>query len=200
MIIKECKNDKKNVQRLVYFRNYYYLCNGIQEGDLTKVPFSHSKTTMIDVNLVEETVARYLADHADYELITCSVSPDCNIVVEVDSFKGVDLDFCAGLNRYLQEELDKTGDNYELEVGSVSLTAPFKTLMQYRKHVGHEVEILTNDGRKLHGQLVNVEPEYFEADTEMLVPVEGKKKKVRQMQTLRFAYSEVKYCKYDLKV
>ncbi len=155
---------------------------------------------MLEQQQIETLVRQYIADYSDYELITCRVSQNNEVCVEVDSYKGVDLDFCASLNRFLQEELDKTGENYELEVGSVSITDPFKTKMQYNKHVGHDVEVLTRDGKKVHGQLVNVEDDYFEVDTEIMVAQEGKKKKQKMMQTLRLGYDEVKYCRYDLKV
>ena len=155
---------------------------------------------MLTQTLVEELVRAYLADYPDYELITCRVSPSLEILVEVDAFKGVDLVFCEELSRYLQQELDKTGENYELEVGSVSITDPFKTRMQYEKHIGHPVELLTKEGVKMHGQLVNVEPDFFEADVETMVQVEGKKKRQKQILTHRFGYDDVKYCRYDLKI
>lgn len=154
---------------------------------------------MIDKKHIEEMVTGLLQG-SDVQLIGLSVSPDNRIVVELDSYKGVDLDFCASLSRGLQEQLDREGEDFELEVGSVSITDPFKTKMQYEKHLGHDVEILTKDGRKLHGMLVNVEDAAFEADVEVLVQVEGKKKKEKQIQTQRFGYDEVKYCRYDLKV
>lgn len=154
---------------------------------------------MIDKKHIEEMVTGLLQG-SDVQLIGLSVSPDNRIVVELDLYKGVDLDFCASLSRGLQEQLDREGEDFELEVGSVSITDPFKTKMQYEKHLGHDVEILTKDGRKLHGMLVNVEDAAFEADVEVLVQVEGKKKKEKQIQTQRFGYDEVKYCRYDLKV
>lgn len=154
---------------------------------------------MIDPKQIEEMVATYLKD-SDVQLIRLKVSPDNSIIVEVDSYKGVDLDYCAALSRYLQQQLDQQEENYDLEVGSVSITDPFCTKMQYEKHLGHDVEILTKDGRKLHGMLVNVEDDRFEADVEVSVQVEGKKKKERQVQTLTFSYEDVKYCRYDLKV
>jgi len=154
---------------------------------------------MIESKHVEEMVAHYL-EGSDVQLIQLRVSHQNEILVEVDSYKGVDLDYCAALSRYLQEQLDREGEDFELEVGSVSITDPFLTKMQYEKHVGHNVEILTKDGRKLHGMLVNVEDEWFEADLEVQVQVEGKKKKEKQILTQRFTYADVKYCKYDLKV
>lgn len=154
---------------------------------------------MIDKKIVSELANAYL-DGKPYELITCQVSADNQIVVEIDSYEGVDVDFCVELSHYLNEHLDREVEDYELEVGSVSITDPFKSLMQYRKNIGNPIEVLTADGRKLHGLLINVEDDFFEMEAEVLVQVEGKKKKQKERQTLRFSYPEVKYCKYDLKV
>lgn len=135
-----------------------------------------------------------------YELITLKVSAQNEILVEVDKLDGVDVDFCAQLNHYLVEQLDAQGvEDYALEVGSVSLTAPFVTKMQYTKHLGHDVEVLSADGKKYRGVLVSVDDTTFSIDTEVLVAVEGKKRKQKEIQTLTFAYDAVKYAKYDLK-
>lgn len=135
-----------------------------------------------------------------YELITLKVSAQNEILVEVDKLDGVDVDFCAQLNHYLVEQLDAQGvEDYALEVGSVSLTAPFVTKMQYTKHLGHDVEVLSADGKKYRGVLVSVDDTTFSVDTEVLVAVEGKKRKQKEIQTLTFAYDAVKYAKYDLK-
>lgn len=104
---------------------------------------------MIDTALVENLVRTYLHD-TDYELITLTVSASNDILVEVDRMEGVDVDFCAALNQYLVEQLDAAGvEDYSLEVGSVSLTDPFKSRMQYEKNLGHDVEVLTREGKKL---------------------------------------------------
>ena len=135
-----------------------------------------------------------------YELITLAISAQNDILVEVDCMEGVDVEFCAELNRYLVEQLDAAGDlDYSLEVGSVSLTDPFKTKMQYQKHLNHDVEVLAKDGKKYRGVLVSVDEDTFAIDTEVMVAVEGKKRKQKEIQTLTYAYADVKYTKYDLK-
>ena len=140
-------------------------------------------------------ISEYLKD-TDYELVTLEVSAGNDILVEVDRLAGVDVDFCASLNRFL---VDKLGDeDYSLEVGSVSLTEPFKTKMQYEKNLGHEVEVLI-DGKKLRGQLVSVDEETFSVDIEERVAVPGKKRKETQIVTRTWRYDEPKYVKYDLK-
>ena len=154
---------------------------------------------MIDKQYIQTLVEEKLQG-TGYELITLKISAQNDILIEVDKMEGVDVEFCGALNHYLVEQLDAAGDlDYSLEVGSVSLTDPFKTKMQYQKHLNHDVEVLSVDGKKYHGVLVSVDDMTFAIDTEVMVQVEGKKRKQKEIQTLTFAYDAVKYTKYDLK-
>ena len=167
---------------------------------------------MLDKQQLQNWIEEYLKD-TDYALITLNVSAGNDILVEVDRLAGVDVDFCAELNRYLVEKIEdryadraqtanadrvQTDLDYSLEVGSVSLTDPFKTRMQYEKNLGHDVEVLV-EGKKLRGQLVSVDEETFSVDIEEKVAVEGKKRKETQIVTRTWRYDEPKYVKYDLK-
>ena len=156
---------------------------------------------------LQEWIGEYLKD-TDYELITLEVSAGNDILVEVDRLAGVDVDFCAELNRFLVEKLEGlavTGyglPDYSLEVGSVSLTDPFKTKMQYEKNLGHDVEVVIGtkgQSTKYKGQLVSVDDETFSVDIEEKVAVEGKKRKETQIVTHTWRYDEPKYVKYDLR-
>ena len=157
---------------------------------------------MIDKQQLQNWIEAYLSG-TDYELITLSVSAADDILVEVDRLAGVDVDFCAELNRYLVEKLDNgESADYSLEVGSVSLTDPFKTKMQFEKNLGHDVEVMVStEGKstKYKGQLVSVDEETFSVDCEEKIAVEGKKRKESQIVTHTWRYDEPKYVKYDLK-
>lgn len=156
---------------------------------------------MISKQDLTNWIEEYLKD-TDYELITLNISAGNDILVEVDSLAGVDVDFCAELNRFLVEKLDAVDPDYSLEVGSVSLTDPFKTKMQYEKNLGHDVEVLVStEGQsiKYKGQLVSVDEETFSVDCVEKVAVEGKKRKETQIVTHTWRYDEPKYVKYDLK-
>ena len=161
----------------------------------------------MDKQQLQNWIEEYLKG-TDYELITLNVSAGNDILVEVDRLAGVDVDFCAELNRYLVEKLDTVEPDYSLEVGSVSLTDPFKTKMQYEKNLGHDVMVCpgeagkTPDGKGnkiLRGQLVSVDEDTFSVDIEEKVAVEGKKRKETQIVTHTWRYNEPKYVKYDLK-
>ena len=153
---------------------------------------------MIDKAAVKQIVEEFLADK-DYQLIDLSISPDNRIVVEIDSYSGVDVDVCAELSRFIEERLDRNKEDFELEVGSVSLTAPFKTKMQYEKNVGHDVEVFLKNGKKVSGQLVSVDDDTFAVEAEVLVQMAGKKRKQKQLNTFTFRYDEINYTQYNLK-
>ena len=161
----------------------------------------------MDKSQLQKWIEEYLQG-TEYELVTLSVSAGNDILVEVDRLAGVDVDFCAELNRFLVEKLDAVEPDYSLEVGSVSLTDPFKTKMQYEKNLGHDVMVCpgeagkTPDGKGnkiLRGQLVSVDEDTFSVDIEEKVAVEGKKRKETQIVTHTWRYNEPKYVKYDLK-
>ena len=160
----------------------------------------------MDKNQIQNWIEDYL-EGTGYELITLSISAENDILVEVDCLSGVDVDFCAELNRYLVEKLDglQPSDgviDYSLEVGSVSLTDPFKTKMQFEKNLGHDVEVMVSSkgqNIKYKGQLVSVDEETFSVDVSEKVAVEGKKRKETRIVTHTWRYDEPKYVKYDLK-
>lgn len=139
---------------------------------------------MIQQNTIQELITGFLND-TDYRLMTCQIDPDNAILVEIDRPGTVDLDFCAELNRRLTDELDRRypDENYSLEVGSVSLTAPFKSRLQYEKHLGHNVVVTDEDGKRHSGQLVSVDDETFMVDAET---------------TLTFRYDQVKQTVYNI--
>lgn len=154
---------------------------------------------MIDRQLVEMIVAEKLADTECF-LVDVSVSTDNVIVVEIDNEAGIDIDFCVELSRYIESKLDRDSEDFELEVGSAGLTAPFKVKGQYRKNLGREVELLTKDGRKLTGLLSAVADDTFSVDITTMVKPEGAKRKIPHIDTLIFAYTDVKQVRAVLKV
>ena len=60
--------------------------------------------------------------------------------------------------------------------------------------------MLASDGKKYHGVLVEVNEENFAIDAEVMQVIEGKKRKQKVIQTYIFAYADVKYTRYELKV
>ncbi len=152
---------------------------------------------MIDKTLLKETIVKAIEGTSIF-LVDLQVNPGNSIVVEIDSPEGIDIDTCADITRKIEAEFDRDKEDYELEVGSAGLTSPFKVKGQYLKNVGNQVEVLTNDGKKIKGTLtaVNVDDDTFIVETVKKVKEPGKKKPVETVVPETFAMDGCKYVKY----
>ena len=132
----------------------------------------------------------------EYFLVEVTISPDNKIVVEIDHKEGVWIEDCVELSRYIESRLDRDKEDFELEVGSAGIGQPFKVLQQYINHVGSDVEVLTQDGRKLTGVLKEANEQHFVITVKKKVKEEGAKRPKMVDEDLTFADDEIKYTKY----
>lgn len=146
---------------------------------------------MIDKTALAEFIQGKLAD-TPYFLVDLKVSPENEIVVEIDSPENVDIDDCIRLTRDIEEAFPRDDEDYSLEVGSAGITSPLKVLPQYIKNLGNEVEVLTADGKKLKGVLDEADEAGFTLGVETKVKVEGKKRPEIQTIPQHFTYPQVK--------
>ena len=137
----------------------------------------------------------------DYYLVDVRAEAGDRYVVEIDSDNGVDIDYCVELSRAVEEEFPREDDSedYELDIGSAGLTSPFKVYRQYVKNIGHDVEVLTRDGRKLHGVLREAGPESFTVETVVKEKPEGAKRPVEVRRPVVIPYADAKSVRCDLK-
>jgi ribosome maturation factor RimP len=153
---------------------------------------------MLQKEAINQCIADYLSE-SDYYLVDTKISTDNHIVVEIDSFEGVLLDYCIALTRHIESVLDREVEDYELEVGSAGLTEPFKVLKQYKKNIGNEVEVLTKSGKKLTGILTEANDLNFTIEIEKTEKQEGAKRKVKVVEAMTFSYDEIKHTKYIIR-
>jgi ribosome maturation factor RimP len=151
---------------------------------------------MISKDTIKEMVEEWL-QNGDYFLVDILVDGD-RIVIEIDHADGVWIEDCAELSRFLQEKMGDELGEYELEVGSAGLGQPFKVEQQYKNHVGDEVEVLQQDGKKLTGVLKSVDGRSFVVTVKEKQVVEGKKRPVLADVDKTFSMDEVKSTKYLL--
>ncbi len=152
---------------------------------------------MIDKDLIKKLANEWL-NGKDYFLTDISVSPDDRIVVEIDHAEGVWIEDCVELSRYIESQLDRDKEDYELEVGSAGLGQPFKVLRQYEIHLGEPVEVQTQKGEKLIGILKEVTPDHFIVTIEKKIKPEGAKRPKLVQEDVSLRYDEISYTKYYL--
>lgn len=150
---------------------------------------------MIDKNIVRRLVDEWL-EGKEYFLVDIQISPDSKVVVEIDHADGVWIEGCVELSKFIEENLSRDEEDYELEVGSAGLGQPFKVPQQYINFIGKEVEVLDHDGRKVSGVLKSVDGNKFVVSVNEKVHVEGKKRPVKMDVDHEYDMNEVKYTKY----
>jgi len=121
----------------------------------------------------------------DMFLVSLSVSKGNLINVFVDSDTNVTIENCVMISRFIESELDRDVEDFELRVSSHGLDHPFKMLRQYKKYVGKQVEITTEDGKKHTGVLLTLTDDDLELEVK-----KGKKGKEKAIE--KYLFSNVK--------
>jgi ribosome maturation factor RimP len=153
---------------------------------------------MITKELIGSFIEEKLSEDGVF-LVELKVSPANKIYVEIDSFDGVGIGYCVTISKMIEGELDREEQDFELEVSTSSISAPFKILNHYKKNLGIEVEILTIENKKLNGTMIEVNDDNFVLETETMQKVEGKKKKQLMVEATTFAYDDVRSTKLVIK-
>lgn len=154
--------------------------------------------TMIDKNELRAFVEERLKD-SEYFLTDLKITPSNEITVEIDSMTPGDIEECVRLTRAIEEAFDRDVEDYELEVGTAGLTSPLKVRRQYDKYMGRDLEVLTSDGRKLHGMLRSVSDDGIVLAVQQKVKKEGSKKPVIETIEIPLSFTNIKKAVYDLK-
>ncbi len=153
---------------------------------------------MIDKNELQAFVEGQLKD-TEYFLTDLKISPNNEITVEIDSLTPGDIEECVNLTRAIEAQFDRDKEDYELEVGTAGLTSPLKVPRQYEKYIGQDLEVLTTDGRKLHGMLRKADEKGIILAIQQKVKKEGMKKPIVETNELDLPYTTIKRAVYDLK-
>ena len=133
-------------------------------------------------------------------LVEVSVNQGNRISVHIDSMKGVTLDECISVSRYLESMLDRNIEDFELEVSSPGLDKPLKLPFQFEKNKGRLLDVVKADGIKITGKLLGLRDGVIMLETETVAkdPVTRKKKSEQRIQEIK--QDEVKTAKVVISV
>ena len=133
-------------------------------------------------------------------VVDLSVSADNQIRLTLDHLRGITIEECVQVSRALEEQLNRDEEDFSLEVSSADLTAPFVHPLQYRKHIGKPVTVITKGGLRYDGTLTNaVLTPAEDALAELTVAYDarpvakpGAKRKAAPLQELTLTADEIK--------
>ncbi len=144
---------------------------------------------------VEQAVSEYL-DGKEIVLISLKCSASSVIEVTLDSMEGVTIDTCIEASRFIESKLDRDEEDFELTVGSASISEPLSHPLQYRKNISRTLDIIEEGSRhKLTATLDEVTDEGITVTYTEKIAVEGKKRKVETQQKRVIPFSAIKTAK-----
>ncbi|NOX86134.1 MAG: ribosome assembly cofactor RimP [Chlorobi bacterium] len=135
-------------------------------------------------------VAENYLDERGMFIVRLTVSPGNLINLFIDGDEGITIDDCVNLSRYIEQHFDRDVEDYELRVSSAGIDQPFVNLRQYKKNIGRQVEVVTTEGKKIKGKLLNANADRIEIRKEI-----KKGKKTVQGQNLQIPMDEIKQTK-----
>ncbi|MBQ7222838.1 MAG: ribosome assembly cofactor RimP [Bacteroidales bacterium] len=150
-------------------------------------------------DILEQSVADYLTGK-DIFLVEIKISADNDIEVVIENEnEDISLDDCVELSNYIESKLSRDVEDFALTVGSAGLTSPFKVARQYKKFVGSEIEVTAKNGSRQKVILEGVKEDGIDVSSDVLVKVDGQKKKVLEHRTEHISFKEIKTAKPVIK-
>jgi len=152
-------------------------------------------TAETNIQTIENLLEPLLVD--DIFLVSIKVKPTNNYKIYLDADSGLGIEKCIKINRALYKKIEEMGmypdGDFSLEISSPGVDEPLKLLRQYKKNIGRNVEVVTNDDAKKEGLLKEVTE-----DNITIEHTEGKGKKAVTLDTV-IGFNDIKQTKVLIK-
>jgi ribosome maturation factor RimP len=124
-------------------------------------------------------------------IVDMNISSTNQILIEIDALEGaVAIVDCMSVSRNVEHNLDREVVDFELQVTSPGLDKPFKVIQQYQKNIGKGVKTKIEE-KTIEGILKSVTEEGIVIETERKERLEGKKKKIKIVEDVELAFSDI---------
>lgn len=149
---------------------------------------------MMDTDKIKGIAEQSLAGSEMFVVeVKCSAANEIEVIIDSDG--RVDIESCASLSRFIEDQMDREAEDFQLTVSSAGIGQPLKLLRQYRKLIGKDVEVVLRNGTKIIAELRDAAEDSVTLAYEEMRAVEGakRKKKVEVVET--YLLPEVKSTK-----
>ncbi len=119
------------------------------------------------------------------------VKSDTRIYIFLDSDDHVIIEDCIRVSKFVEGELDREKEDFELNVSSYGANQPLKFPRQYVKNIGRTLELVNLEDEEFEGELVAA------TETEITLMTTPKKKKDLPQEVI-VTYNEIKEAKIKI--
>ena len=161
-----------------------------------KVPSFYSSMLK---NKVDQLLKNALEERQDLFLINMTMGADNAIKVIIDGDNGVLVRDCMFISRAIEHNLDREEEDFSLEVLSAGAASPLTMPRQYKKNIGRNLEVKTNDDNNIEGQLVEANEKSIQLKWKTREPKPIGKGKVTVTKEATIALEDIKEAKVKIK-
>jgi ribosome maturation factor RimP len=148
----------------------------------TVVPFFIK--IIMNINEIKGLISNHLAG-TDKFLVELLVNPGNRIYVFIDGDHGVTISDCVELSRFVESQLDREAEDFELNVSSSGADQPIKLPRQYLKNIGRSLQVKLSEENSVSGKLEAVN------EKGIVLTTSGDKKKKLPPETLNIPYESM---------
>lgn len=100
---------------------------------------------------VEKLLQQALGNNPTLFLLDFAISEANHIRVVIDGDNGVTVEDCMNVSREIEHNLDREEEDFSLEVMSAGVSEPLQLPRQYKKNVGRNLKVRTQEGKTVEG-------------------------------------------------
>jgi ribosome maturation factor RimP len=145
--------------------------------------------------ITKEQVHKLIKDKLEERncfVVDLDVRSGNNILLEIDSIKGITVKDCVDFSKAVEANLDREIDDFELQVSSPGLGKPFRVKEQYIKNIGRNVKVTPIDGTVVKGELKEVSENEIMVEHSYKEKIEGRKKKQTIIKQEKINFNNIK--------
>jgi len=146
---------------------------------------------MISTQQVEELIKDKL-EEKDFFIVELDIAAGNSISLEIDSLDGVNIKDCIDFSKTIEGSLDREEEDFELHVSSAGLDKPLRVKKQYVKNIGKEISVVKIEGKKIKGELIEVDDEAIVVGYSYKEKIEGRKKKQTIVKQEKILFDNIK--------
>ncbi|WP_035674199.1 ribosome assembly cofactor RimP [Flavobacterium sp. 83] len=140
---------------------------------------------------VNSLLTECLSEKSSNFLIDLIITDAFKVIVNLDGDKGVALQDCIDVSRFIDNNLDREEQDYSLEVASVGVGSPLKLVRQYKKNIGRTLIVKTGT-EIIEAELVEANDDFVVLSWKAREPKKIGKGKETVQKELKLSYADVK--------
>lgn len=138
--------------------------------------------------MVHSEISELVNDHlagSDKFLVDILIKPGNRIYIFIDGDHGVTISDCVELSRYVESNLDRESEDFELNVSSSGADQPIRLPRQYLKNTGRSLQVKLSEDKTVTGKLNEV------SESGIVIEIKEDKKKKISAQIMHIDFSQI---------